>query len=89
MEIDEWDSISFARSSVEWLLRNQNGEAVTQRNQVIFLPRLMWPPVPRIRPDDPLTLVMVCFYDRTFSGNTAAVEVFFAFFGNTSPQPHP
>ena len=31
------------------------------------------------KPGDPLTLVMVCFYDHTFEGNPAALEVFSLF----------
>jgi len=43
-------------------------------NQVLYLPAHT-PHCFRDRPDDPLTLVMVCFYDRTFQTNNAAAEV--------------
>jgi AraC-like DNA-binding protein/mannose-6-phosphate isomerase-like protein (cupin superfamily) len=79
MEMDEWDFHKICA------IINGNGFLETKTslqpigaNQVIYIP-------PHVshrfqdRAEDPLTLVMVCFYEHTFTGNAAAVEVFSLF----------
>jgi len=79
MDMDEWDFHKLcAIVSGNGFLETRTAKLPISANQIIYLP-------PHVahrfqdRPDDPLTLVMVCFYDHTFSGNPAAVEVFSLF----------
>src|SRR5258708_40293498 len=55
-------------------LETDNASLAIGANQVLYLPPQTAHRF-RDKPGDPLTLVMVCFYDRTFSSNAAAFEV--------------
>lgn len=75
MEMDEWD---FHKLCVivkgNGFLETKTSMRPIGSNQLLYLP----PHVAHRFQDergDPLTLVMVCFYDRAFRGNGAALEV--------------
>jgi mannose-6-phosphate isomerase-like protein (cupin superfamily) len=73
MEVDEWDFHKLcAIVQGNGFLETGQSMVPIGANQVLYLP----PNTPhcfRDKPGDPLTLVMVCFYDRTFGGNAAAL----------------
>jgi AraC-like DNA-binding protein/mannose-6-phosphate isomerase-like protein (cupin superfamily) len=75
MEVDQWDFHKLcAIVQGNGFLETAQSMVPIGANQVLYLP----PNTPhcfRDKAGDPLTLVMVCFYDRTFSGNAAAFEV--------------
>jgi len=74
MEMDEWDFHKLcAIVKGNGFLETKNSMLPIAANQLLYLP----PHTPHCFLDqhgDPLTLNMVCFYDRTFSGNRAALE---------------
>lgn len=75
MEMDEWDFHKLcAIVKGNGFIETKNSMVPISGNQLIYLPAH----VPHRFLDkrgDPLTLVMVCFYDHAFSGNAAALEV--------------
>jgi AraC-like DNA-binding protein/mannose-6-phosphate isomerase-like protein (cupin superfamily) len=75
MEMDEWDFHKLcAIVQGQGVLETGTSAIPIGANQVLYLP----PHTPhrfRDKPGDPLTLVMVCFYDHTFWDNAAAFEV--------------
>ncbi len=79
MAMDEWEFHKLcAIIKGNGFLQTKNSVLPITANQLIYLP-------PHTahrfqdRPSDPLTLMMVCFYDHTFVGNPAALEVFSLF----------
>ena len=79
MEMDKWDfhKVCTIISGNGFLETETTQQSITA-NQVIYIP----PNVShrfRDQAKNPLTLVMVCFYDWTFTGNAAALEVFSLF----------
>ena len=82
MEVDEWDFHKLcAIVQGNGFLETGTSVVPIGANQVLYLPPHTAHRF-RDQPGDPLTLVMVCFYDRTFSGNMAAFEVFSLFCQN-------
>lgn len=79
MEMNEWDFHKVcAIVNGNGFLETKTARLPLSANQVIYIP----PQVPhrfQDQPGDPLTLVMVCFYDRAFESNPAALEVFSLF----------
>jgi AraC-like DNA-binding protein/mannose-6-phosphate isomerase-like protein (cupin superfamily) len=79
MEMDKWDFHKLcAIVQGNGFLETKTVVIPIGRNQLLYLP----PNTAHCfqdRPDDPLTLVMVCFYDDAFTGNDAALEVFSLF----------
>ncbi|MBC7931994.1 MAG: helix-turn-helix transcriptional regulator [Rubrivivax sp.] len=75
MEIDVWAFHKLcAVTKGNGFLETQNSLLPLSANQIIYLP----PGAPhrfQDRQGDPLTLVMVCFFDHVFSGHLAAAEV--------------
>lgn len=75
MEMDEWDFHKLcAIVKGNGFLETKDSMLPIGANQLLYLP-------PRVahrfqdERGDPLTLVMVCFYDRAFAGNAASLEV--------------
>lgn len=82
MELDKWDFHKLcAIVQGNGFLETGTATIPIGANQVLYLPAHKAHRF-RDKPGDPLTLVMVCFYDRTFSGNAAAFEVFSLFCQN-------
>ena len=75
MEVNQWDFHKLC-AIVQGNGFLDTGTAVIPigANQVLYLPPNTQHCF-RDKPGDPLTLVMACFYDRTFSSNAAALEV--------------
>ncbi|HEX6622375.1 MAG TPA: AraC family transcriptional regulator [Pyrinomonadaceae bacterium] len=75
MDMDEWDFHKLcAIAKGNGFVETETAMVPISANQLIYLPAH----VPHRFLDkrgDPLTLVMVCFYDRAFTGNAAALEV--------------
>lgn len=75
MEIDEWDFHKLcAIVKGSGFVETRDEMLPITPNQLIFLPAHA-PHRFLDRRGDPLTLNMVCFYDRAFSSNSAALEV--------------
>jgi AraC-like DNA-binding protein/mannose-6-phosphate isomerase-like protein (cupin superfamily) len=79
MAMDEWEFHKLcAIIKGNGFLQTESAVLPIAANQLLYLP-----PHTRHRfqdkRGDPLTLMMVCFYDHTFSGNPAALEVFSLF----------
>jgi AraC-like DNA-binding protein len=79
MAMDEWDFHKLcAIIKGNGFLQTKNSVLPIRANQLLYLT----PHTAHRFQDkrgDPLTLMMVCFYDHTFSGNAAAQEVFSLF----------
>jgi len=75
MQMDEWPFHKLcAIVQGNGLLETKTAVLPLSANQVLYIPPHTAHRF-RDKRGDPLTLVMVCFYDRTFSGNPAALEV--------------
>jgi AraC-like DNA-binding protein len=79
MELDKWDFHKLcAIVQGSGFLETGTATIPIGANQLLYLPAHEAHRF-RDKVGDPLTLVMVCFYDRTFSSNAAAFEVFSLF----------